>query len=230
MDGASARYGSMENMQPALARFPGRSAGIVAKRGQLLVARAAPGAHLPRSSWIGPITPVGARQGAAWSSTPGPEACGCVASARPWFGRRAPCGPRTERACLQGQIGGGRASWEGAGGGACAARAGAAAPGRETHTKSAGWIDSQAVEARRPRGHLTRDNCCYRESNCQVRRFRRATRKPPSRDPATVERSATCCKLLIARQLSSFQARGARCPRIRRPMPAMRRVGDFDSR
>ena len=217
-------------LRPALARLPGGSAGIAARRGRLLVARAAPGAHLPRSSWIGPEAPAGARTGAAWSSTPGPEARGCVASAQPWFGRRAPCGQRTERACLQGRIGGGRAFREDAGGGACAARAGAAAPGRETHVKTAGWIDSQAVEARRPRRRLTRDNCCYRESICQIRRFRPATRRPPSPDSAIVNPAGTQFNLLYRQR---FLPPGRRTPRRRRhPCPDADRTpaGEFDSR
>ena len=217
-------------LRPALARLPGRCAGIVAGRGRLLVARAAPGAHLPRSSWIGPEAPVGARTGAAWSSTPGPEARGCVASARPWFGCRAPCGQRTERACLQGRIGGGRPFREDAGGGVCAARAGAVAPGREMHVKTAGWIDPQAVEARRPRGRLTRDNCCYRESICQIWHFRPATRRPPSRDPEIVGRAGTQFNLLYRQR---FLPPGRRTPRRRRhPRPDADRTpaGEFDSR
>ena len=173
-------------LRPALARLPGRSAGIAARRGQLLVARAAPGAHLPRSSWIGPEAPVGARTGAAWSSTPGPEARGCVASAQPWFGRRAPCGQRTERACLQGQIGGGRPFREGAGGGVCAARAGAAAPGRDMHAKTTVCRELQVLRGGSVRHRLARDNCCYREPICQIRRFRPAPRRLPGLDSAIV--------------------------------------------
>ena len=176
-------------LRPALARLPGRSAGIAARRGQLLVARAAPGAHLPRSSWIGPDMPVGARTGAAWSSTPGPEARGCVASAQPWFGRRAPCGQRTERACLQGQIGGGRAFREGAGSGVCAARAGAAAPGREIHVKTIAYRSLQVLRGGSVRDRLARDNCCYREPICQFPRFRPATRKTDRLDPVIVNPS-----------------------------------------
>ena len=152
-------------LRPALARLPGGCAGIAARRGRLLVARAAPGAHLPRSSWIGPDMPVGARTGAAWSSTPGPEARGCVASAQPWFGRRAPCGQRTERACLQGQIGGRRPFREGAGGGVCAARAGAAAPGRDMHVKTTVCRELQALRDGSVRHRLARDKLLLSRAN-----------------------------------------------------------------
>lgn len=142
-------------LRPAFARLPGRSAGIVAKRDRLRAARAAPGAHLPRSSWIGPDTPVSAALGATLVAT------------QPAAGQRASFGWRRTKVCLRSAMQHVAAFRGGARGGGRAVRIADAVPQLRKHGKTVGYTNIQAAQTRHPRRQIARDNYRYQEQCCQ---------------------------------------------------------------
>ena len=133
----------------------------------------------------------GVRPGATRSSPNGCEARGCVTPARSRCGGRARCGRGSEEGGLRGRMGGAGAFGKHAGAGVCAKPAGATARGAETYATTKGCAGNRAGRAGCGWGRLARDNCCYREPICQIRRFRPVAGQPPGRGAAMLGGAAT---------------------------------------
>ena len=166
----------------------------------------------------GPARPRAVRQGPASHSPPGAERLASMPRYRERAGDTGRCGALMRGA---GRLAGGRRGICGAG------RVGRGAGQPINRAKAIGCFALQALRDGSARYRLTRDNCCYRESNGRFQRLRPATAKPPCRDPQIVGRAVTLFKPLVRCQVSPAGARETHRPPTCRRMPAVRRSANL---
>ena len=190
----------------------------------------APGGALAPSPGIGSEAPAGSAAGAASIAAHGPDARQSVILNWARSRRRVPCGRRTQMACRRRPDRAPGTLLRSAAGGSCVLRPGRTARGPKRHAETMVCISIRGARDGFSGYRLTRDNCRYRESNCQFSVFARQPDSRPDYYPAAPRSARPSCNLLIRRP---FPASGARHRRRRRPArekPARTPAGEFDSR
>ena len=144
--------------------------------------------------------------------------------------RRMPCGRRTEMACRRRPDRAPGTFRRSAAGGSCVLRPGRTARGPKRHAETMVCISIRGARDGFSGYRLTRDNCRYRESNCQFSVF---ARQPDSRSdyyPAAPRSARPLCNLLIRRPFPASGARHRPRRRLAREKPVRTPAGEFDSR